>query len=170
MADEATWLRVVDVAVEQTCQGLLADALSQMPADRRPSKPIYFSMVNMTAEAEDRNRNMNRCLHGLFPMLERQGIPAWLLKGQGLARCYPQPLHRMSGDIDVFIPTAEAFDRAVELFAKHLPGDGLEEGHERTFHVDDIAIELHSLIVTDLNGRLRRNFPACANSSWRSHP
>ena len=54
MTDEATWLRVVDVAVEQTCQGLLADALSQMPADSRPSKPIYFSMVNMTAEAEDR--------------------------------------------------------------------------------------------------------------------
>ena len=170
MADEATWLRVVDVAVEQTCQGLLADALSQMPADRRPSKPIYFSMVNMTAEAEDRNRNMNRCLHGLFPMLERQGIPAWLLKGQGLARCYPQPLHRMSGDIDVFIPKAEAFDRAVELFAKHLPGDGLEEGHERTFHVDDIAIELHSLIVTDLNGRLRRNFPAWCQQQLAKPP
>ena len=150
-ADEATWQRVADVAEAQTCTGLLADALAQLPADRRPPKPIYFSVVTATADAEDANRKMNHYLCGLFPMLARHGIRAWLLKGQGLARCYPQPLHRMPGDIDVLIPREEEFQRAVRLFAGHLPADEPTSSHERLFHLDDVLIELHGKIVTDLN-------------------
>lgn len=169
-ADEATWQRVADVAEAQTCTGLLADALAQLPADRRPPKPIYFSVVTATADAEDANRKMNHYLCGLFPMLARHGIRAWLLKGQGLARCYPQPLHRMPGDIDVLIPREEEFQRAVRLFAGHLPADEPTSSHERLFHLDDVLIELHGKIVTDLNPRLRRHFPAWSQACYAQQP
>lgn len=170
--DEAIWERVADLADAQTCQGLLADALSRLPVERRPPKPVYFSLVTATADAEDANRKMNHCLHGLFPMLERQGIRAWLLKGQGLARCYPQPAHRMAGDIDVLIPREDEFERAVRLFAAHLPrGNHEEEGrYERTFYLDDVIIELHSRVVTDLNPRLRRRFPAWSQAYYEQEP
>lgn len=171
-ADLATWERVADLAEAQTCQGLVADALSQLPVERRPPKPIYFSLVTATADAEDANRKMNRCLRGLFPMLERQGIRAWLLKGQGLAQCYPHPAHRMAGDIDVLIPRKDEFDRAERLFAEHLRrGNREEEGsYERSFYVNDVIIELHSRVVTGLNPRLHRRFPAWSQAYYQQDP
>lgn len=158
--DEATWRDVVSVAEAQTCQGLLADALVQLPTDKRPSKALYFSVLNVAARAESINQKMNDTLCGLFPMLQRKGIRAWLLKGQGLAQCYPQPLHRMAGDIDVFMPYAEEFDRAVKLFECRLPGKEHEPDHHRTFFADGITIELHGKINTHLNNRICRTFPA----------
>ncbi len=171
-ADEATWQQVADIADAQTCQGLLADALSRLSAESRPPKPVYFSLVAATADAEDANRKMNHCLRGLFPMLERQGVRAWLLKGQGLAQCYPQPTHRMAGDIDLLIPRKDEFDRAERLFAEHLPrGNREEEGrYERSFYVNDVIIELHSQIVTDLNPRLRCHFPAWSQAYYEREP
>ncbi len=169
-ADEATWQRVADIAEAQTCQGLVADALSRLPRDERPPKPVYFSLVTATADAEDANRKMNHCLHGLFPMLERQGIHAWLLKGQGMAQCYPHPLHRMAGDIDVLIPRKEEFERAVRLFSAHLPRGEQEGRYECAFRLDDIVIELHSQVVADLNPRLRRHFPAWSHVHYGQQP
>ncbi len=171
-ADEATWLQVADVAEGQTCQGLLADALSRLPLESRPPKSVYFSLVTATADAEDANRKMNHYLRGLFPMLERQGIRAWLLKGQGLAQCYPQPTHRLSGDMDVLIPRKEEFERAVRIFSARLPrGNQEDEGrYERTFCLDGIVIELHSRVVTDLNPRFRRRFPAWSWTYYEQEP
>lgn len=169
-ADEPTWQQVAAVAEAQSCQGLLTDALTRLPSASRPPKPIYFSLVTATADAEDVNRKMNKSLHGLFPMLERQGIHAWLLKGQGMARCYPQPLHRMAGDIDVLIPREDEFLRATELFSKHLRRGDQEGRYERAFYMGNLIIELHGQIVTDLNPRLRRQFPAWSQAYYRQRP
>ncbi len=170
-ADGATWQRVADLAEAQTCQGLLADALSLLPAESRPPKPVYFSLVTATADAEDANRKMNQSLRGLFPMLERQGVRAWLLKGQGLAQCYPQPAHRMAGDIDVLIPRKDEFERAVRLFSAHLPrGERGEGRYERAFYLGDVIIELHSRIVTDFSPRLHRHFPAWSQAYYGREP
>lgn len=167
---DETWQGVSAIAQSQTCVGVVTDSITRLPREKRPPKTIYFGLVSGTGAIEQENRRMNESLRGMFPMFKRLGFSAWLLKGQGLAQCYPQPLHRTSGDIDVYFPQPGDFDRATSLFAKYLPREDTGGVGECSFSQNGILIELHRDIATDLNGRLHHDFPTWSSEVSTEQP
>ena len=53
--------------------------------------------------------NINKRVEKLCDNLEKDGLRCCILKGQGNAELYPEPLMRMPGDIDVWIDSDEEF-------------------------------------------------------------
>lgn len=82
------------------------------------SKDILLKWIGQVQRVEQQNKLLNKRIEQLFGMLEQKGFQCCLLKGQGNANMYPNPLRRCSGDIDVWINTDEAtvYQYVKELF------------------------------------------------------
>ena len=57
--------------------------------------------------------------HKTAQILDNAQIPYILLKGISLASTYPQAEYRKLGDVDLYIPDADAFKKACEILNKN---------------------------------------------------
>lgn len=113
------WQFIYDTAKRQTVLGIVADGMEKLPKEMRPGKELLQEWIVQVIRIECRNRDMNTLLPRLFKLFKNAGIRVFLLKGQGIARLYPHPLRRQSGDIDLFVEKKD-YLRAKELI-KCLP-------------------------------------------------
>ena len=64
---------------------------------------LLASWYSFVQKIEERNTELNKKSSWLQSWLSKQGMTSCILKGQGNALLYPNPLHRTSGDIDVWV-------------------------------------------------------------------
>lgn len=87
------------------------------------------------------NDLVNKRVDQLFQMLGKDGFKCCLLKGQGNALMYPNPMLRTPGDIDVWI---DADQKTVIEYVKRI----FPNPHSNYMHVEfpffkDVSVELH---------------------------
>jgi len=154
------WLGVVRLAKSQSVlgvvgNGLLSDAeLSQrIPKDLR-DKVKRFVMSSMMT-----HNLLNGTLVKVVSVLRDNGVESVLLKGQGIARYYPQPELRQCGDIDLYVGldnAAKAYDILSPVAAKVDERERIDKG--KHYHVtmpEGVEVEVHRL--TDLIVSSKRN-------------
>ena len=155
------WERVVELARQQTVVGIVGEAMSQLSRGVMP-RPLYLQVLKEVMEIEEENKRMNTLIPVLFRTLDQLEVKSWLLKGQGVAQCYENPLRRTSGDIDVFFPIDGEYKKAREDFLRHLKPEDVHNDNHQTktleFDYKGIYIELHGQIVAEVNRRSERNF------------
>ena len=139
------WNKVYRQANEQSVLGLVLAGIGYLPNEQRPPKVQLLQWIGEIQIIEQRNRSMNNYISWLIERLKEENIYAILVKGQGIAQCYNQPLWRSSGDVDllfsetnyekakrVLIPLANSVDKEFKLY-KHLglimPGKYVVELH-----------------------------------------
>lgn len=66
-------------------------------------KELLLQWFAISEQIRQRNRLMNRRCVELSEMLEKDGFDSCILKGQGNALMYPNPLTRTPGDIDIWV-------------------------------------------------------------------
>lgn len=101
--DEATWKSVVQYARKQSVPALIADGMGMLPSDLQPPRTIRLSLALAADKTEQLNLLLNNTLAKVSADYLAAGFPFILLKGQGNARYYPNPLHRNPGDLDLFL-------------------------------------------------------------------
>lgn len=108
------WSAILSFAKKQALTGI---CLPQKSPENFP-KGLLLQWIGLVQQIEQQNRLLNRRIEQLFGMLEKDGFQCCLLKGQGNAAMYPNPLRRCSGDIDVWINTDEetAYSYVKKLF------------------------------------------------------
>lgn len=94
------WKTIIHFARIQTLYGLIPDALQNLPKEQQPPISLKMQAISNMLQVEMVNKKMNDELTGFVQKLEQRNIPYALLKGQGVATIYPNPLHRVPGDID----------------------------------------------------------------------
>ena len=161
--DDIDWERVVELARQQTVVGVVGEAMSKLPRGVMP-RPLYLQVLKEVMDIEEENRRMNAIIPVLFRTLDQLQVRSWLLKGQGVAQHYENPLRRQSGDIDVFFPNLSDYERTREDFLRHLKAEDVHNDNDTTktleFDYKGIYIELHGSIVAELNRLTNRCFPA----------
>lgn len=111
---EVNWKEIIKLAKEQTVVGIVYDGMLTLPQELRPSRIVLLQWTNILLQLENNNLLMNEELWKLFANYETNSVSPILMKGQGLAYNYPQPLHRQCGDIDVYVGKS-GFDKANKL-------------------------------------------------------
>lgn len=108
------WSALMAFVEKQTLTGI---CLPERCPESLP-KDILLQWIGQVQRVEQQNKLLNKRIEQLFGMLEQKGFQCCLLKGQGNAEMYPNPLRRCSGDIDVWINTDEAtvYQYVKELF------------------------------------------------------
>jgi hypothetical protein len=109
------WKQVYQLAHKQTVQGIIYEGIMLLPDNYFPPKKILLKWVVSVDSIEKRNEQMNKDAGELYAFFKENHITAFLMKGQGIASCYENPLLRVCGDIDWFFPDKEQFDRANRL-------------------------------------------------------
>ena len=100
-ADE--WLDLLDFAVKHTLVGVMYHGVEKLPKEQRPPKKVLLNWYFTVEKVKERNATMDRLTSWVVNNFRNDGWQCVILKGQGIARLYPDPHVRMSGDIDVWL-------------------------------------------------------------------
>lgn len=152
------WYRIAELSKEQTVTGIMLDAIAKLPEEQRPDRKLLVQWIMQQKFIEKVNIKMNSVIKTLFDGLQSKGIRAILLKGQGVAQNYLNPLHRQCGDIDLYIPE-EHFNQALE----HFGSLGCKvENNPKSYHAETafngIPIELHKSCAKYYTKKLQRRY------------
>ena len=147
---------ILNLAERQSTRGLIFDALLRGRTDLPRETTARMQQILFQAYAT--NQQLDLTIQRAFPALHQAGIPAVLLKGQGVGRNYPDPRLRECGDVDVYIGPDHVEDavRALTPLAEQV--DDRPLGKHWQLHIGGIEIELHYTSVSSGTSRRKRFF------------
>ena len=165
---EAQWRELYRMAVKQTLAGVMFPAIERLPAEQRPPREVLLQWFMMKERIVKANRLLNRRAVETAAYFRGEGFDNCILKGQGIATLYPDPLLRTSGDIDIWLGGGR---EKIYAFARDRVGvQGLTYQHIHFPLHEDAEVEVHTtpgyLYAPMANRRLQRYFEACAEEQF----
>jgi hypothetical protein len=143
---------------KQCVTGLVTDCLKTNNITMTKRCVIHMLKYQNTLTVE--NKHINSNLKNLVDLLNRHAIPFIVVKGQTLAIHYPNPLLRIAGDIDFYVPPSD-FDRAQEVIRKEWGVEEFEQmSDDKTLNFDynGSILEMHKALLLFARNRNRRYF------------
>ena len=161
------WGGILKLAKSQSVLGVVAqvmlsdeDVSAQIPQDVK-DRLKKFVMRNMLT-----HNLLNNTLIKVVSTLREDGVESVLLKGQGLARNYPQPELRQCGDIDLYVGLENA-ERAHDLLSPVAEkiDDRVLIHHGKHYHVTmpgGVEVEVHRYTDNHLTRKLEDTYQAAS--------
>ncbi len=150
----ADWDSVVRLAQEQGVPGVIADAVARLPLGQRPPRRTFMSLLLTVKEIEDSSDHALKIASRLQWYLHDKGCDTVILKGLGMARNYPNPAHRIVGDIDLLTGLShQDFERGRKLL-QAIASEEYDVNEERchaAYTLKGQMVELHGSIVANTN-------------------
>ncbi|NPD90868.1 nucleotidyltransferase family protein [Xylanibacter muris] len=135
------WNYMYDFGYRQTLLGVLFEGVRRLPPDYAPPRPLLMKWIGISQAIEKQNILQNKNVAAVVRMFAADGFRSCILKGQGNAVMYPNPLSRMPGDIDVWLWGG---DREIIRYVKSKGGDGGFCYHHAEFPpFNNTEIEVH---------------------------
>lgn len=168
--DAAQWAHIADLASEQALSAIVLDGIARLSAEQAPPRDVLLRLIAVTQRVEADNRHLNVVAAKATARLGRDGLPAVVLKGQGLAVLYPNPLHRTPGDIDLWVKGSRA--QVVDYARRYSPHARVLYHHVDFNVVPGVPIELHFvpswMYQAPVNRRMQCFFESCRAASLRN--
>lgn len=141
---EADWQDLFGQAGAHAVIAIVADGMQMLPAELFPSEALRAKVASYVALTERTNLKVDKVLDVMSAFWKKSGVTAVVLKGQGIAKMYPMPLHRTPGDIDWYFPGKAGFEKANALARSR--GASLELDGDSDYHylVGGVVVEHHS--------------------------
>lgn len=138
---EEEWRMLMDMAKKQALTGLCKAALEKLPETQWPPKRIVFEWTAASRLIESRNHEVNEAAVAVSKWFAKKGFRSCILKGQGNALMYTNPLTRTPGDIDIWIGGS---DNAIIGFARDIGIKGAAYYHHIEWNAyRDVEVEVH---------------------------
>lgn len=154
--EKKVFAKALEIAEEQSVIGLIAAGVEQI-TDVKIPQDVALKIVGSALQIEQRNKEMNSFVAQLFANLEKNGISAVLVKGQGVAQCYERPLWRASGDVDLLLDKKN-YEKAKTLLdnCADRVGDEVKEILHKDYTFGAWEVELHGSMRSGLWKKLDR--------------
>lgn len=154
------WDRIFTIAKQQTLVGVLFTGIEQLPVEQRPPRKLLLKWIAATERIKQNNKLLNRRAVETGKYFHNNGFESCIIKGQGIATYYPNPLLRTSGDIDIWLKGSRK--DIYELARKDVGLQGLTYQHIHYPIYKDAEIEVHTtpacLSNPFLNYKLQKYF------------
>lgn len=150
------WQGLYEFSQQQAITGVVLDGIDRLSKTQKINIPqnLLFEWIGQVSQIEAQNKLVNQRVKELTESLKEQGRKSCILKGQGNAMMYPNPLHRMSGDIDVWL---EGSKKEVAAFVhQRIPGMNVQYHHMNYPVFDDVDVEVHY-------------YPSFCYNKWHNH-
>ena len=136
------WLIVVDMARKQSVDGILIDGINKLGKGANIPYSMMMNEIGSLFAIEKSNKKMNQMVETVKEYFRNHKFHPILLKGQGIARLYPNPLHRIPGDIDMWL-TDE--DKSIRRYVKSIFPDSKITYHHVDFPMwEEVLVEAHT--------------------------
>lgn len=141
---EAQWESLYATAKSHAIVGTLFAAVERLASTQRPPRKLLLEWFSTTERIRQTNNRLNREAVRLTDAFTAQGWPCVILKGQGVARLYDEPLLRQSGDIDIYVRAPR--EEVTAYLRQHSQTPLLESLKDiGCSFAKDIAVEVHLL-------------------------
>ena len=157
---EEEWTEMFNEAQRQALMGVAFSGVERLPEEQRPPKDLLIRWFTVVSRMEDMNRHVNRRSVQVAVRFGQDGFLGCILKGQGNATMYPNPLRRQSGDIDIWLLPKDELGRddftweqnreiISEYVLRILKARGEVEDRTIKYHhiefpvLKDVAVEVH---------------------------
>lgn len=99
------WLAIYDEAERQAITGVMVAGLERLPKEQRPHQELLLQWIGISEQIRQGNLSLTKHCKQLQRKVCDLGYKSSILKGQGVALNYDEPLRdlRQSGDIDIFV-------------------------------------------------------------------
>lgn len=152
---EEQWNGALTMAQEQTVVGVLTTALERLPKEQLPSKIFLLQWLGQGEVIVDSSSQMAEAGQKVISYFRENGFACQILKGSSVARYYPIPNRRSSGDIDVWLDgTREEIYDYARKFDKDGKLYGVNYCHIHFHLIENVHIEVH-IWPSYLNSPLR---------------
>lgn len=184
--DGDAWRALYAEACRQSVAAVFFTAVERLPKEQRPPRPLLLEWMARTRQVELFNRSLDGETDCILQRLRRDGVPAVLLKGRGVAHYYPDPNRRMTGDIDLWLGMtlsdiadyARSNGNKARRYGAYSRGNGAKP-RATCLHVELpfstwVKVEAHATpsfrYAPLANRRLQRWFAAQAAAQFSHHP
>jgi len=150
-ASEEQWTEFLAIARKQGIIAVIFGAIEKLPAEKQPSLRNKLHWIGLADIIVKQNEKITALCQKIDKEMAGIGIRSCILKGQGMATYYPNPLYRNSGDIDLWVqletPTDD-FEADVKELLKRVASLGKGEPrdpgqHHAEWEVEGVSVELH---------------------------
>lgn len=117
----AQWDEIYRMSWVQAVTGLLYDAIEGLPKNSGLNSAQIARWMSSARFIEENNAMMNAAINNMALEWKAHGITAIVQKGRNVARMYPRPEHRVSGDIDWYFPSRNDWEKALALVQSYKP-------------------------------------------------
>ena len=100
---ESDWNDTLLLAQEQSIEGVLLSAIERLPDEQRPPKLVLLQWIGSVQMVETNSKKITEASETVIKYFRENGFACNILKGCAVARYYPQPERRQSGDVDVWV-------------------------------------------------------------------
>lgn len=97
------WTSIYVEAQRQSLAGVLLTGVERVIASGENKPKFLMQWIAQTLILENRNRLLNARCKDITDIFNGIGLRSCVLKGQGVALLYPNPLRRQCGDIDLWL-------------------------------------------------------------------
>ena len=151
LPDYVDWQGLLVLAEQQGLVGVALDGIDKLPLDQRPKKQDILRWIGVTLQYETQNAVQQKAASEMAAIFHKNTIRTYVLKGEVVAECYPNPLHRFSVDLDCFLlPDDSDFD-AWSFGNELIKAQGYEVNFEyyknSTFFLPGLTVENHQYMV-----------------------
>lgn len=140
---------LVCLANVQKTRPLILDVL--MRSGIEVDEELSNEIENFIIKSASSHLLQDRLLSSLVLALRKSGINAVLLKGEGIANCYPSLYLRECGDIDLYVDESD-YKKACEIVRKEMDGNNTPESLESDKHFlirkGEMIVEIHHHTLT----------------------
>lgn len=167
------WNELFELSMKQSVAGLIADALQSQPKELAPYKPTLFKFIAIQNKIKNRNELVSHRTKEISLYFTSQGFKNCILKGQSVARLYPNPNSRCPGDIDLWVSGSP--NEIIDFIRNRY--DNIE--YPTYLHIgikafDDVEVEVHFRPSRSFNPwinlKLQRFFRKNAEEQFNNSP
>ena len=146
------WEEIYAESERQAVTGILLHGIEKLSAEQRPAKVFLLQWIGVGEIIKQQNSLLNDRCKELTSNLSAAGLHPTILKGQGIAQCYPEALQkiRQPGDIDVYV--SDGREKAIE-YARSVGQNNIDWDYKH-LHLnvwDDTEVEMHYHVEVLLN-------------------
>lgn len=148
---DTEWQQVYDMADKQTVVGIVFQGITRLEDDLMPPFDLLQVWVAHVERIENANKRMNRAISSLLAHFGNLRITPIILKGQGVAQLYEEPLVRNCGDIDLYFDSGEEKAKALSsLSERGIKYQPMADG-AILFMWEGIEVEIHGRLLDIYN-------------------
>ena len=139
--DNDMWQQIYDMSVKHTLAGIVFIGVTKLPMEKRPHKQLFLQWHVLCERIKEKNKRLDKAVRNVSQKFTEAGFENTIIKGQGVAQLYPEPLYRTPGDIDIWLKGSRK--DIFRYIKKYIP-DCMPVYHNANFNVsNDVDIEVH---------------------------
>lgn len=162
------WSDIFAMSQKQAVAGVMLSGVERLPVEQRPPQALLLQWIGVVERVKAQNIMLNRRSAEVTLLFADAGFRSCILKGQGNARMYPDPLIRRPGDIDIWVDgSREDIKRFVTTRCPEARDENL---HIEFPYFKDAVVEVHYMprysSIPRYNKRLQAWFEERSNAQF----